>query len=149
MTKTIRIFGAMLLATVLIGTSANALRRENTVYFGIYNYAGQQVYLWVFFQTRLPDGKVIWDRVRHVVDHRSAAKLIGVKVTKGQLATCRGGIGTQRRDSAGKVQETRHWADLCKLYRVRLNSERAGPTKVYLDYNKQRDRDSYRDPWQR
>ena len=24
---------------------------------------------------------------------------------------------------------------------------RSGPTKVYLDYNKQRDRDAYRDPW--
>ena len=138
--------GAALLLAALLAAPAQSLQRGNQIYFGIYNYAGQDVFLWIFYRVRLPDGKVIWDRARHVLAHR-VRKLIGVKVTQGQLATCRGGIGAQRRDAAGKVQETREWADLCKLYRIRLNSDRAGPTKVYLDYNRERDKDAYRDPW--
>ena len=133
-------------AALMFAQPAQSLVQGQKVYFGIYNYAGQKVLFWVFYRTRLPDGGVIWDSKGYVLDHR-IRKGISVHVTRGRLASCEGRIGTHRRDAAGKTFETLLAVDLCKLYRVRLNSGRVGPTRVYLDFNKQRDRDAYRDPW--
>lgn len=140
-------FAGLLLAAAS-APSATALVRGNQVYIGIYNFAGQDTILLIVFQTRLPDGRVIWDRARHVLAHR-VRKLIGVRVTKGRLASCRGGIFTRRQGSEGRTWDTRHEVDLCKLYRVRLDSGRAGPTKVKLDYSRTRDPAIYKDPWNR
>lgn len=52
---------AILLAAGVLAAPASSLRRENHVYFGIYNYAGQKVVFWIFFRKRRPDGRGIWD----------------------------------------------------------------------------------------
>lgn len=127
-------------------TPARALVSGDRVYIGVYNFAGQDTEMWIAYRVRLPDGRVTWDKARHILLHR-IKKLVGVRITTGKLADCQGGIITRRTDSNGKVWETRDEADLCKLYRVRLDSGRAGPTKVKLDYSRKRDPSIWKDPW--
>ena len=139
---------AAVFLAALMAPASQARVRDNLIYIGIHNYAGQKVFFWIFYRVKLADGLTIWGKERHVLDHR-IRKVIGARITRGRLASCRGGIGTQRRDATGKPFETRQVVDICKLYRVRLNSGRTGPTKVHLDFNKQRDDNAYRDPWAR
>ena len=125
-----------------------ALVKGDQIYVGVYNYTPQDLFFWIVYAVRMPDGRVIADKARHVLAHR-IRKLVGVRVRVGKLASCEGGIVTVRKDKTGRQWQTRHKADLCKLHRVLMRGGQGGQHETLLDYNFNRDKNAYRDPYYR